>query len=82
MSPPIGEKDFSGLESELSMSLASLASKMNGSFAAEHGLGRTKIMLADSLRGRVERDMMRCIKNSFDDRNHLNPGVLIHSQNL
>ena len=51
-------------------------------FTAEHGLGRTKIMLADSLRGRVERDMMRCIKNSFDDRNHLNPGVLIHSQNL
>lgn len=82
LSPPMGEKDFSGLESELSMNLASLASKMNGSFAAEHGLGRTKIMLADSLRGQVERDMMRCIKNSFDDRNHLNPGVLIHSQNL
>ena len=52
---------------------------MGGSFAAEHGLGRTKIVLADALRDPVERIMMLRIKKSFDDTNHLNPGVLICS---
>ena len=77
LSPPIGAKDFSGRESEFSDKVAMLACDMNGSFAAEHGLGRTKIVLADSLRDPVERNMMRGIKKSFDNFNHLNPGVLL-----
>lgn len=81
LSPPIGKKDFLGFDTKLSTELASLASNMNGSFAAEHGLGRTKIMLADDLRDPIERDMMRSIKNSFDDTNNLNPGVLINLKN-
>tara|TARA_B100001059_G_scaffold60440_1_gene56161 strand:+ start:729 stop:935 length:207 start_codon:yes stop_codon:yes gene_type:complete len=47
--------------------------------AAEHGLGRAKIGLADALRDPVERIMMLRIKKSFDDTNQLNPGVLISS---
>ena len=77
LSPPNGKKDFSGRETEFSFKIARLASDMKGSFAAEHGLGRSKIILADDLRDPIEREMMRSIKNSFDDTNHLNPGVLL-----
>ncbi|MDC0244863.1 FAD-binding oxidoreductase [Pseudomonadota bacterium] len=79
LSPCPGHQDFLGLESEFSFKLASLATGLGGSFAAEHGLGRKKIVLADALRDPVERKMMLRIKNSFDDTNQLNPGVLICS---
>ena len=67
------------LEQEFAIKLGRLATQMGGSFAAEHGLGRTKISLAEALRDNVERDMMLRIKKSFDDRNQLNPGVLLYS---
>ena len=50
---------------------------MGGSFAAEHGIGRTKIMLADVLRDPVERNLMLQLKKSLDDSNQLNPDVLV-----
>ena len=48
-----------------------------GSFAAEYGLGRRKIVLVDILRDPVERDLMARVKNSFDSSKLLNPGVLV-----
>ena len=54
LSPPIGAKDFLGRESEFSDKVARLACDMNGSFAAEHGLGRIKTVLTGSLRDPVE----------------------------
>lgn len=50
---------------------------MGGSFAAEHGLGRSKVALADTLRDPVERDLMKRIKCAIDDNGILNPGVII-----
>jgi len=52
---------------------------MGGSFAAEHGLGRTKVVLADALRDPVERNLMARLKKSLDDTNQLNPDVLVFS---
>ena len=77
LSPSLGQQDFLGLDSEFAIKLGRLATVMGGSFAAEHGLGRTKIVLADAIREPVERKMMLRIKNSFDNTNQLNPGVLI-----
>ena len=74
-----GQEDILDLEQEFAIKLGRLATQMGGSFAAEHGLGRTKISLAEALRDNVERDMMLRIKKSFDDRNQLNPGVLLYS---
>ena len=79
LSPSPGQQDFLGLDGEFAIKLGRLATLMGGSFAAEHGLGRTKIVLADALRDPVERIMMLRIKKSFDDTNQLNPGVLISS---
>jgi FAD/FMN-containing dehydrogenase len=79
LSPPPGHRDFSGLDSKFAAKLGSLVSVMGGSFAAEHGIGRVKIELADLLRGAVERNLMATIKRSMDENNQLNPGVLVSS---
>ena len=77
LSPPLGQADFSELDSEFSLRLGLLSSTMGGSFAAEHGLGRTKTALADLLREPLERDLMARIKKSLDQSGQLNPGVLV-----
>ena len=77
LSPPVGRRDFSGLDSEFAIKLGRLATMMGGSFAAEHGLGRTKVVLADALRDPVERNLMARLKKSLDDTNQLNPDVLL-----
>ena len=77
LSPPLGQADFSELDSEFSLRLGLLSTAMGGSFAAEHGLGRTKTALADLLRDPLERDLMARIKKSLDESGQLNPGVLV-----
>lgn len=79
LSPPAGATGFDGKAAEIALALAALASKMGGSFAAEHGLGRSKIALADALRGPVERTLMARVKNALDPRGNMNPDVLIRS---
>jgi FAD/FMN-containing dehydrogenase len=77
LSPPLGQQDFSGLDSVFSFKLGRLATVMGGSFAAEHGIGRTKTELADILRDPVERNLMARLKKALDKNNQLNPGVLV-----
>lgn len=77
LSPPPGTMDFAGKAGELSHELAALATRMGGSFAAEHGLGRSKIPLADANRSTTERSMMRHLKAAFDPDGLMNPGVLV-----
>jgi FAD/FMN-containing dehydrogenase len=76
LTPAIGQGDFSGREPEFAKKLGRLATIMGGSFAAEHGLGRSKTVLADFLRGPVERSIMGSIKKALDVKVQLNPGVL------
>lgn len=77
LSPPPGKTDFSDLDDEFSIRLARLATGMGGSFAAEHGIGRAKVNLADRLQDPVERNLMVCLKKALDEDNNLNPGVLV-----
>lgn len=77
LTPPVGQTGFAGQDEPIRVALASLASGMGGSFAAEHGLGRAKIGLAERLRSPVERDMMRRLKQAFDPAGTMNPGVVI-----
>jgi len=79
ISPPLEQLGFSSLDSEFAIKLGRLATMMGGSFAAEHGLGRTKVVLADALRDPVERNLMASIKSALDDSKQLNPGVLVSS---
>jgi FAD/FMN-containing dehydrogenase len=77
LSPPKGCRDFSGLGDEFSIKLGRLATIMGGSFAAEHGIGRTKVELTDLLREPVERNLMVSLKKALDENDQLNPGVLV-----
>lgn len=77
LSPPIGRQDFSDLGEEFSIKLGRLATTMGGSFAAEHGIGRTKIELKDLLREPVERNLMVSLKKALDENDQFNPGVLV-----
>lgn len=77
LSPPPDQADFGPHKDALSNAIYSAAEKVGGSFAAEHGLGRSKIAQANILRGSVERALMQNIKNAFDPHDILNPGVIV-----
>jgi FAD/FMN-containing dehydrogenase len=77
LSPPEGHKDFAGKVDELRDTLAALATASGGSFAAEHGLGRAKVVLADRNRSAVERQLMARLKAALDPDGLLNPGVVV-----
>jgi FAD/FMN-containing dehydrogenase len=77
LSPPNGQTCFNGMEDSLTSALGELVSQMNGSFAAEHGLGRTKIKMANTLRSVTERNMMGQIKKSLDPHYQLNKDVIV-----
>ncbi|MGV6873939.1 FAD-binding oxidoreductase [Pseudochelatococcus sp. B33] len=80
LSPPPSAADFSGRGRDIAQALAVLATQMGGSFAAEHGLGRSKIALADSQRSTVERNLMATLKRALDPDGLLNPGVIVARQ--
>lgn len=77
LTPPEGASGFAGQEAELALRLARLATTMGGSFAAEHGLGRSKIALAEAVRPVTERGLMRALKGALDPRGGLNPGAVL-----
>ena len=77
LSPPEGQKSFNNKDKEFAYELGKLVTSMGGSFAAEHGIGRSKIELTNQLRDPIERELMKKIKKSLDKKNNLNPDVLI-----
>lgn len=79
LSPPEGRTDFEDKAAQFAGALAALATKMGGSFAAEHGLGRAKIAMAEQNRSSVERDLMARLKLALDPLGTMNPGVLVQT---
>jgi FAD/FMN-containing dehydrogenase len=77
LSPPEGRDDFGDVAERLGQALADLASQLGGSLAAEHGLGRAKVTLADANRSAVERQLMAWIKAAIDPSGVMNPGVIV-----
>jgi FAD/FMN-containing dehydrogenase len=51
--------------------------RYRGSIAAEHGVGRLKQHLVETVRDDVELDMMRAVKAAFDPENRMNPGRIL-----
>jgi FAD/FMN-containing dehydrogenase len=54
-----------------------LVASYGGSIAAEHGIGVAKVPWLSLTRSASELDLMRRVKQAFDPRGILNPGVLI-----
>ncbi|MCL6284195.1 FAD-binding oxidoreductase [Ruegeria sp. 2012CJ41-6] len=81
LSPPAGMPDFGDNKAALSYCLYRSAEQAGGSFAAEHGLGRSKTTFAQQLRSPEERDLMAAVKRALDPENLLNPGVILPAEN-
>lgn len=77
LTPPADQSDFGDMASVLAREIGALAGGLGGSFAAEHGLGRSKVALADALRSPVERELMLTLKRAFDPSNLINPGAIL-----
>lgn len=80
LSPPLNAPGFGDLAPELVREIGALASALGGSFAAEHGLGRAKVSLADALRATPERALMAVIKQAIDPAQLMNPGAVLHAR--
>lgn len=56
-----------------------VVARFNGSFAAEHGIGRRKVDEVVRYKSPVAVDTMRAIKRALDPENVLNPGAIIET---
>lgn len=77
LSPPVGSADFGEVAHEISLAIYKTAEQHGGTFAAEHGVGRSKREVADQLRTRIERDLMAGILSASDPDQTMNPGVVV-----
>lgn len=56
-----------------------LAAASNGSFSAEHGIGREKVAELERYKSAVELELMRALKRTLDPNGILNPGKVLKS---
>ena len=54
-----------------------IVNKLNGSFSAEHGIGKLKRNELIKYNPEIEINLMKSIKNNFDPNNILNPGKVL-----
>ena len=54
-----------------------IVNNLNGSFSAEHGIGKLKRKELKKYNPKVEINLMKSIKNNFDPNNILNPGKVL-----
>jgi FAD/FMN-containing dehydrogenase len=77
--PPPGTDPAPFLEQAQAMmrTVNDVVRRFDGSFSAEHGVGRLKSYLLEEWRGGPELETMRRIKNALDPDNILNPGKVL-----
>jgi len=61
----------------LSAAIHDLAMELNGSFSAEHGIGRLRLQEMRRYKSDVELDLMRRIKQALDPLDLMNPGKVV-----
>jgi FAD/FMN-containing dehydrogenase len=65
------------IEADLSLRLYDLAGRFNGTFSAEHGVGRLKRSLLERYSDQVRFELMRRIKRAFDPQALLNSNAVV-----
>jgi len=68
---------FLARDHELMEAVNAVVRDLDGSFSAEHGIGRLKPYMMPQWRGGAELDLMRRIKAAIDPQGLLNPGKLL-----
>lgn len=79
LSQPVGMDPaaFLALWDRMERLVCDIAHDLDGSFSAEHGIGRLKRDALDRYKSDVELSLMRALKRTFDPANILNPGKVI-----
>jgi FAD/FMN-containing dehydrogenase len=76
--PEGGDPDaFLARDHELMDAVNAVVRALDGSFSAEHGIGRLKPYMMPEWRGGAELDLMRRIKATLDPKGLMNPGKLL-----
>ena len=77
--PPKGKdkNDYLDIKLEVANIIHEVAMKLDGSFSAEHGVGRLKVGDLQKYGDKGKLTMMRAIKKALDPNLILNPGVLV-----
>ena len=77
--PPFGKNkyDFKHLKNDVGDAIHEVASKLNGSFSAEHGIGQLKKDELPNYKSSIAIDVMRVIKDALDPKGIMNPGKII-----
>jgi FAD/FMN-containing dehydrogenase len=80
--PPIGADPvvFLAQGEDMMNTVNEVVRSFDGSFSAEHGIGRLKSHMMDQWRGGAELEAMRQIKAALDPRGIMNPGKLLPSR--
>jgi FAD/FMN-containing dehydrogenase len=68
---------FLGRDHELMDAVNEIVRDLDGSFSAEHGIGRLKPYMMPDWRGGAELDLMQKIKAALDPKGLFNPGKLL-----
>ena len=68
---------FLARDHELMDAVNDVVRDLDGSFSAEHGIGKLKPYMMPEWRGGAELDIMRRIKSALDPKGLLNPGKLL-----
>jgi FAD/FMN-containing dehydrogenase len=77
--PPRGMKaaELAAVRDKVSETVHDLVHEMEGSFSAEHGVGRLKTADLERYADPVRLEVMRAIKDLFDPRGIMNPGAVL-----
>lgn len=73
---PESTPDIAAMRARLLARLADLVAELNGSFSAEHGVGRFKRDELAKRKPPLDLALMRQLKASLDPKNTFNPGVI------
>jgi D-lactate dehydrogenase (cytochrome) len=79
ISQPVGADKAAYLaqRNDMNRLVHDLVMSMNGSFSAEHGIGRLKVDDMKRYKDSVELDLMRRLKRALDPDNLMNPGQVV-----
>ncbi len=77
--PPFGRErsDFDGIRAQISEIVHELVWDFEGSFSAEHGVGRLKVAELERYGDPTRLSAMRAIKNVLDPNGIMNPGAVL-----